>query len=407
MLRDSISELACGKVLFETVATACELKEVEAVRAAKWREMAQNMAELPKLEIGGEMLEKKKALLGLGKFKGDMARSKEMFAAGWGIEEKRLLSSVVPRKRPNYEGIDDVHELIQKREAGRGSVTAIKNDWDYYAGIFPCVEFAPVYPAGTIGLANKGSDDFRAAVNTAKLYTPTGTGWDPLPIVLARLGLGRELAEILQGYPERWQIYVNGWTHWGIRENAKAEGTLRFLRNRVVDVGLEEGERLKEENKVLFGMWPFRHASLEAMYVLATAMNEALLQSHEGVIRVAPAVGRKQEAKFSLHAAGGFVVSAEIAEGKVAWVGIQSRRGGTCRVANPWRRAWVCDKQGVLAERAERVVEMKMSRGENVVLVPDRKVISRWRTKKVDYAANEVAHSSRTGMARLGLPRLF
>jgi len=36
-------------------------------------------------------------------------------------------------------------------------------------------------------------------------------------------------------------------------------------------------------------MWPFRHMSMESMSILATAMNESLLQSYDGILRIFPA----------------------------------------------------------------------------------------------------------------------
>lgn len=54
-----------------------------------------------------------------------------------------------------------------------------------------------------------------------------------------------------------------------------------------------------------FPAGPFRHMGMESMSVLACAMNEALFQGHDGVIRVAPAAGRRT-ARFTLQAAAGF-----------------------------------------------------------------------------------------------------
>lgn len=64
-------------------------------------------------------------------------------------------------------------------------------------------------------------------------------------------------------------------------------------------------------------MWPFRHMDMEAGAVIAAAINESLLQSHDGVLRIAPAKFTDGKARFTLHAIGGFVVSAEVENGHV------------------------------------------------------------------------------------------
>lgn len=67
------------------------------------------------------------------------------------------------------------------------------------------------------------------------------------------------------------------------------------------------------------------------------ALNEMLLQSHEGVIRFFPVWPREQNARFgSLRAVGAFLVTAELKEGTVRAVSIQSEKGRACTVQNPW-----------------------------------------------------------------------
>jgi len=67
------------------------------------------------------------------------------------------------------------------------------------------------------------------------------------------------------------------------------------------------------------------------------AVNEMLLQSHEGVIRFFPCWPKDQDAKFGdLRAVGAFLVSAERKSGVVAGVKIVSEKGRPCSVVNPW-----------------------------------------------------------------------
>jgi hypothetical protein len=68
-----------------------------------------------------------------------------------------------------------------------------------------------------------------------------------------------------------------------------------------------------------------------------TTFNEMLLQSHDGIIRVFPALPEAwQDANFKLRAVGAFVVTATRKTGKVRPLLVQSLKGGTCRLENPW-----------------------------------------------------------------------
>ncbi|MCY2996189.1 MAG: discoidin domain-containing protein [Planctomycetota bacterium] len=74
---------------------------------------------------------------------------------------------------------------------------------------------------------------------------------------------------------------------------------------------------------------------IECSIVLARSLQDMLLQSHSGVIRVFPAVPAAwTNAVFhNLRAEGAFLVSAERKAGKTQWVRIKSLAGEPCRVA--------------------------------------------------------------------------
>ncbi len=410
-LKDSITELACGKALFLATIEACRQAGVEEAELPKWQEMADRLAPWPRVKMDEQMRDPDGKTLRMGVFKGDPAVSEEMLAAGWGIEEKRWLLSCTPLQKPGCADLDDRREIMQKLKLGQSPVTVIKYDWGNYVGIFPWAEFATVFPAGPMGLSDRGTADFLAAVNTAKLYTPSGVGWDPLPVVLARLGLGRELGEVLRVYPDQWQIYVNGWTHWGIIEDIEAVAINRFGKNIVGDVREAEPGNPRAGKRFPMSTWPFRHASLEAMYVLACAMNESLLQSHDGIIRIGPAVRETQKARFTLHAAGGFVVSAEIENGQPVWVSIQSLRGNLCIVENPWPQAFLWREGGEAGMFESKRIEFQTRQDEMFVLIPRKIPINnlgeRWQTTPVQYEENRGAKSSPAGLTGLGLERMF
>ena len=71
---------------------------------------------------------------------------------------------------------------------------------------------------------------------------------------------------------------------------------------------------------------------------LSEVINEMLLQSQGGVIRLFPAYPEDfgDAAFFSLRARGAFLVSAEFRDGEVAYGIIRSLKGGVCTVADPF-----------------------------------------------------------------------
>jgi len=66
-------------------------------------------------------------------------------------------------------------------------------------------------------------------------------------------------------------------------------------------------------------------------------INEMMLQSHNGVIKVFPALDPYRKAEFHhLRAQGAFLVSAEVDRGFVKWVEIEPTQPGRCRMRLPW-----------------------------------------------------------------------
>jgi hypothetical protein len=81
----------------------------------------------------------------------------------------------------------------------------------------------------------------------------------------------------------------------------------------------------------------FDMPSLEGGGELMTTFNEMLLQSHDGIIRVFPSLPEGwMEAKFKLRAVGAFVITAARKAGAVQPLWVESLKGGTCRLENPW-----------------------------------------------------------------------
>ena len=112
---------------------------------------------------------------------------------------------------------------------------------------------------------------------------------------------------------------------------------------------------------------------IECCSAVPSCINEMLLQSHEGVLRLFPCWPKDKDARFgSLRAYGAFLVSAEVKGGQVQPVRITSEKGRDCSVLNPWPgRSIRLSRDGKAAEtlRGDRVT-FNTRAGETVTLAP-------------------------------------
>lgn len=76
---------------------------------------------------------------------------------------------------------------------------------------------------------------------------------------------------------------------------------------------------------------------VETLAAVPFAINEMLMQSFEGVVRLFPCWTRTQDASFHhLRANGAFLVSASIQHGLIGDVELYSEQGRPCKMENPW-----------------------------------------------------------------------
>ena len=81
-----------------------------------------------------------------------------------------------------------------------------------------------------------------------------------------------------------------------------------------------------------------------ALWAYAGAVNEMLLQSYNGRIRVFPAVPREWTGAFAhLRAVGAFLVTSEYRQGVIPYIVVHSEVGGPCQVVSPWSETQIHD----------------------------------------------------------------
>ena len=137
LLKDCITELACGKALFQATIQACIEANVKYPGMEKWQDIVNHLAPWPKIKMDEEIWDSAAKTYTKGVFKGDRSASEEILASGWGINEKKWLCSIIPNQKPACSYLDDRREIMQKMELGQSPVTVIKYDWAGNNGIFP------------------------------------------------------------------------------------------------------------------------------------------------------------------------------------------------------------------------------------------------------------------------------
>lgn len=184
-----------------------------------------------------------------------------------------------------------------------------------------------------------------------------GSTLSRVPIAAAHLGWSDKMRRMLPALTLR--------TPEKLEYAGHSEWNSGVLRNRL---GLHEGPGAIE---------------CERLGLLSQALHLSLLQSvppspeGEPVNYLFPAWPRDWDAQFTLAARDAFVISASLIKGSIEFVEIHSRKGGTCRVENPWDQAEVSlyrdGKEAAIV--SGRLLVIPTAIGERIYLVPKGAVL--------------------------------
>jgi alpha-L-fucosidase 2 len=96
-----------------------------------------------------------------------------------------------------------------------------------------------------------------------------------------------------------------------------------------------------EQHNKGYSNFKYRPFTLEGNFAFAAGIQEMLLQSHTGTIRIFPAIppGWKDVSFKSLRTEGAFLISAEKSNGRLERITIHAETGGSCKLANPFGTA--------------------------------------------------------------------
>lgn len=132
--------------------------------------------------------------------------------------------------------------------------------------------------------------------------------------------------------------------------------------DKVMQVHGRYNDRTKYDYMAAMGIW-FEN------FALPVVVNESLMQSYNGMIRLFPNWDKSVDAQFyNLRAVGAFLVSAVLESGEVRRVNIHSEKGGMLKILSPWGKSGTI-KQGNRSSRIEaEMIEIETSAGEDIIL---------------------------------------
>lgn len=278
---------------------------------------------------------------------------------------------------------------IYEDEAGNQYLSAARK-WDgacvgYREGLYPygyfgCCQLACLYPSGVCGLKDKGSELFPILQRSLRLakekdfLTRGGDatpGHNAGPQAAARLG-DEQTLDILEMFVEKYQVFKNGTCHF-LDLNLQNAPQKEYLTRRIRGDERTNWRELHEKDtgeRVRVNTEQFLHNYFEAHANIYTGINEMLLQSHDGILRVFPAVKRGMSAVFELYAVGGVKVISEMYKGEILYIALEGIGETVCKVENPWNdRARIMeDDKEITYEEAGRILRFPVQAGKKYLI---------------------------------------
>ena len=171
--------------------------------------------------------------------------------------------------------------------------------------------------------------------------------------------------------PAYWTGYTYSWLGNMKARAMDGEGAAQALRTFAECFCLRNtfhanGDQTKT-GKSLFTYRPF---TLEGNFAFASGVQEMLIQSHTGIVRLFPAIPSdwKDVSFDKLRTYGAYLVSAEMKDGLVSTVTVNADQDGVLRLANPFENIdaleFSGDKQNL--KTIDNILEVKMKKGETI-----------------------------------------
>jgi len=146
-----------------------------------------------------------------------------------------------------------------------------------------------------------------------------------------------------------------------IKYNLLANGTTAL---NVLQVHGRQKDRTDFKARGRMGIW-FENFALPAV------INECLMQSYNGTIRLFPNWSMGKDVEFNnLRAAGAFLVSASLKDGQVSEIEIYSEAGAPLKIILPWENGTMINAQGQ-TKQISKEIEISTKKGERIIFKPE------------------------------------
>lgn len=162
------------------------------------------------------------------------------------------------------------------------------------------VNLEPVWPWGVVNDTSGPLWSIAQRTYTNRVFRD-GNDWDMDAVQAARLGQADEFRSRVTAITRKTQVHPNGFAALN--------------------------------NDASYQNLPY----IEQMAGVTAAMNEAFIQGHDGIIRIAPAWPSNWEGSGSAHVLGNTVVSAQVRNGSAVTVAIKAGETADLTVRNPWQ----------------------------------------------------------------------
>lgn len=197
------------------------------------------------------------------------------------------------------------------------------------------------------------------------------------PLGLVDFSKGKEDIEIIRNTldnlekrgPDWWTGYSYSWQANLYARAFEGEKAAEALRIFAECFTLKNSFHVNgDQCKAGYSKMTYRPFTLEGNFAFASAIQEMLLQSHTGVVKLFPAIPAEWEnVSFSkLRTYGAFLISAKMENNDVIRVEITSEKGGEIVLENPFGDAeFSSDKE---IEKNGRFIKLNLSEGEKTVI---------------------------------------
>lgn len=200
------------------------------------------------------------------------------------------------------------------------------------------------------------------------------------PMGLIDWSQGQEAQEIIKATinnfekvgPDYWCGYSYSWFGNMKARAMDGEGAAKELRTFAECFCLKNTFHANgDQTKSGKSKYTYRPFTLEGNFAFASGVQDMLIQSHTGIVRIFPAIPKAwQDVSFdNLRTYGAFLVSAEKVSGAVSKVTVKSEKGGLLRMANPFANPdFKITGTQVKPSINDGIIELETQGGQTIIL---------------------------------------